>query len=123
MIFIRYSHKDEDAAGALDGELQAASYSTFLAHDDVPPPSDWHVEIWKALQECHAFVGLLTEDFNSSAFCQQEVGAALALRKPHVLAVDGKQKRAPGFGRFQTVKRKELLATLNDSSSFRETVM
>jgi hypothetical protein len=65
MIFIRYSHKDEDAAGALDGELQAASYSTFLAHDDVPPPSDWHVEIWKALQECHAFVGLLTEDFNS----------------------------------------------------------
>ena len=121
MIFISYSHKDDGAAGSLSRELEKAFYSTFLAHDDVQPTADWHIEIWKALQGCHAFVGLLTENFNESAFCQQEVGAALALEKPHVLAVEGKKNRPPGFaGRFQAVKRGELLETLNESPKFRE---
>lgn len=121
MIFISYSHRDDKAAGKLNRELEAAYYSTFLAHDDVVPATDWHVEIWAALKGCHAFVGLLTENFNESAFCQQEVGAALALDKPHVLVVDGAKHRPPGFAaRFQTVKRDELLETLNESPTFRE---
>jgi hypothetical protein len=120
MIFISYSHKDDKAAGALSEQLQAARYSTFLAHDDVEAASDWHAEILEALNKCHAFVGLLTDDFNDSPFCQQEVGAALALEKPHVLVVESKKMRAPGFAaRFQTVKRNKFLDTLNESSKFR----
>jgi hypothetical protein len=73
---------------------------------------DWHDEIWKALRNTYAFVGLVSDDFNASAFCQQEIGAALSLGKPSVLVFAG-SRHVPGFAaRFQAVKRSRLLETL-----------
>ena len=119
-VFISYSHKDADAASALRNKLESSDYPCFLAHDDVPATEDWHNEIWKTLRNSHAFVGLVSDDFNSSAFCQQEIGAALALGKPSLLIFAG-SRRVPGFAaRFQAVKRARLLTTLDQLPKFRQ---
>lgn len=120
MVFISYSHKDSHAASNLRDKLESSYYPCFLAHADVPGTEDWHDEIWKTLHKSHAFIGLVTDDFNTSAFCQQEIGAALALGKPSLLVFAGARK-VPGFAaRFQTVKPPKLLATLNELPKFRQ---
>jgi hypothetical protein len=119
MVFISYSSKDGELAAEIKTELEKAYYSCFLAHDDIAAALDWHKEIWKNLRECRAFVGLVTSEFNESAFCQQEVGAALALEKPRLLVKLGVPS-PPGFAqRFQSVSRRSLLETLDSDSSFR----
>jgi TIR domain len=118
MIFISYSNKNGKLAGELKTELEDAHYSRFLAHDDIQGGSDWHQEIWTALRRADAFVGLVTEEFNTSAFCQQELGAALALDKPRLLVRLGVPD-PPGFAnRFQGVKRGKLLTALGTSIDF-----
>jgi TIR domain len=120
LVFISYSSNDAQAASDLRNKLESSYYPCFLAHDDVPATEDWHDEIWKTLHKCHAFVGLVTEDFNSSAFCQQEIGAALALGKPSLLVFAGARKVAGFAARFQAVKSTKLLETLNELPKFRQ---
>lgn len=119
MIFISYSNEDEGAAGALRDRLVSNQYPCFLAHDDIEATSDWHEEIWKCLHSSHAFVGLVTDDFNGSAFCQQEIGAALALGLPSLLVFAGSRKLAGFAARFQAVKPTKLIVTLNTLPKFR----
>ena len=119
MIFLSYSGKNGQLAAQIKHELEAEHFSCFLAHDDITGGADWHDEIWAALHNCHAFVGLVTKEFNASAFCQQELGAALALNKPRLL-VRLDVPDPPGFARrFQAVKRNKLLATLDTGDMFR----
>jgi hypothetical protein len=118
MIFISYSSKNGRLAREVKSELESAYYTCFLAHDDIEVSSDWHEEIWKALHACNTFLGLVTDEFNASAFCQQEVGAALALEKARLLVRLGVPD-PPGFaGRFQGVKRKDLVHTLDTLDMF-----
>ena len=118
MIFISYSHLNNSVAGEVKAELEAAHYSCFLAHDDIAAGKDWHDEIWKALRDCDAFVGLVTQEFNASAWCQQEVGAALALNKPRLL-VRVAAPNPPGFaGRFQGAKRTQVVSSIDTLPSF-----
>jgi hypothetical protein len=120
LVFISYSHKNSRDAGALKDKLETNYYSCFLAHDDMPGGEDWHEEIWKNLHTSLAFVGLMTDEFNSSPFCQQEIGAALALGKPNLLVLAGAQK-APGFSaRFQAIKLDKLIESLNGLQRFRQ---
>lgn len=120
MVFISYSNVDAHAAAALRGTLESNYYPCFLAHDDIEATSDWHEEIWKTLHSSHAFVGLVTDDFNSSAFCQQEIGAALALGLPSLLVFAGTRKLAGFAARFQAVKEPKLIETLNTLPKFRQ---
>jgi TIR domain len=119
VIFISHSSKDASLAGEIQTELRDAHYRSFLAHADIGAASDWHSEIWQCLRDCHAFIGLVTDDFNESAYCQQEVGAAFALDKPRLLVKLG-PPNPPGFsGRFQGVKRQNLVEALNSGKPFR----
>lgn len=119
MIFISHSHKNEDAAKELRDELEKKHYKCFLSGDDLQADDDWQEEIWKALIGCHAFLGVVTKDFFESAFCQQELGAALALGKPRLLILHDATK-PPGFAaRFQACKRTKLLETLDGRPRYR----
>jgi hypothetical protein len=120
MVFISYSNVDAHAAAVLRSKLELNDYPCFLAHDDIEATSDWHEEIWKTLHSSHAFVGLVTDDFNSSAFCQQEIGAALALGLPSLLVFAGSRKLAGFAARFQAVKPPKLIETLNTLPKFRQ---
>lgn len=118
MIFISYSNKNGKLAAEVKGDLEDGHYSCFLAHDDIAVSTDWHEEIWKALRACDAFVGLVTEEFNASAFCQQEVGAAFALNKPRLLVRLGVPDPSGFASRFQGARRDGLLHALDTLDMF-----
>lgn len=56
----------------------------FVAHEDLHPGHQWSRGIQNALITCDAFVGLLYPGFLDSAYCQQEVGFAMAREIPMV---------------------------------------
>lgn len=119
MLFISHSSADRVLAGEIKKMLDDAYYSAFLAHEDIQGGNDWHDDIWSSLTTCTAFVGVVTAKFNSSAYCQQEVGAALALNKPRVL-VKTDASDPPGFqSRFQAVRRVRLVELLDTKPMFR----
>lgn len=120
LVFISYSDKDKRRAGAYKDELESNHYLCFLAHEDIEATEDWHEEIWNNLRKAEAFIGLVTKHSNCSAFCQQEIGAALAWKKPSLLVFCDTHRRVPGFAaRFQAVKPAKLLSSLNGLPSFR----
>lgn len=119
MIFISHSSENEEVAKEIREELEKQHYRCFLSGDDIEADDDWHDEIWKALRSSHAFLGIFTKDYFNSAFCQQEVGAALAFDKPRILILHDATK-PPGFAaRFQACKRNKLLETLDTKSRYR----
>ncbi len=118
MIFISHSSKNKALAAEIKAELEAAQFRCFLAHDDITVSADWHDELWQALRTSYAFVGLVTKQFNRSQFCQQELGAALALNKPRLLVRLG-VRHPPGFSsRFQAVRRDRLAKALDELPQF-----
>lgn len=120
MIFISYSTKDSDLAERIKGKLEEKQYPCFLSGYDLEADDDWHKRIWEGLRTCHAFLGLVTPDFNGSAFCQQELGAALAFDKPRLLILRKGVSKPPGFAaRFQKCKTAKLLETLETNARFR----
>lgn len=118
MIFISYSHFNNALAGKIKTELETAHYSCFLAHDDIPPDTDWHDEIWRELRGCDAFVGLVTPEFNASVWCQQEVGAAIALNKPRLMVRLSTSSPRGFAARLQDAKRTQVLNSIQTLPSF-----
>jgi hypothetical protein len=74
--FISYSSDIKKTAGRVKAYLDDYGFNCFLAHEDIPPQTVWPAEIVKALEECDLFLPLLTPEFATSFFCQQETGFA-----------------------------------------------
>jgi TIR domain len=53
--------------------------TSFVAHDDIEPTKKWLEEIQTALYSMDAIVALITTDFITSKWCDQEVGIAMGL--------------------------------------------
>ena len=90
--FISYSSDIKKIAGKIKAYLDDYGFNCFLAHEDIPPQTVWPDEIIKALKECDLFLPLLTPEFTTSFFCQQETGFAYC-RKVEILPV--KISKAP----------------------------
>jgi hypothetical protein len=74
--FISYSSDIKKMAGRIKAYLDVYGFNCFLAHEDIPPQTVWPAEIVKALEKCDLFLPLLTPEFTTSFFCQQETGFA-----------------------------------------------
>jgi hypothetical protein len=74
--FISYSTEDKEIAGTIKRNLDQYDFNCFLAHDDIPFQSKWPKKIIDNLKTCNLFLPLLTENFNKSYYCQQEIGFA-----------------------------------------------
>jgi hypothetical protein len=81
LVFISYSHKDRKLAGLIKSGLEAFGFNVFLAHEDLTPSADWQDTILRKLKACHIFLAVLTKHFHLSSWTDQEVGAAVILRK------------------------------------------
>lgn len=98
------SHKSEIRAqtARLKEELAKLGIAAFVAHEDIEPTRLWQDEIESALASMDAFVALMTEDYHDSAWTDQEVGYAYAIRVPLIAVRLGKDPY--GFiGRFQAL--------------------
>lgn len=103
LAFISYSHKDRRLAGLIKSGLEAFGFNTFLAHEDLTPSAEWQETILRKLKACHVFLPLITDHFHDSSWTDQEVGAAVILRKCIVPLKVGNNPY--GFmGKFQAQK-------------------
>ena len=77
-VFVSHVHTAKMQAGGLRAALQRYGISAFVAHEDIDTSDEWQEEILRALISMDAFVAILTPDFNSSRWTDQEVGIAVA---------------------------------------------
>jgi hypothetical protein len=80
--FISYSSKQKTVGGRFKHCLEHyCGYEVFVAHSDMPAASFFPEEIIKAIKNADFFIPLLSEDFKTSDYSDQETGAAVVLNK------------------------------------------
>lgn len=120
MIFISHSSKNEATAKKIRTQLEENHYKCFLSGDDLEADDDWQDEILSALYGCSVFLGLVSKDFINSLFCQQEIGAAIALGKPRMFIKYNDVSSLPGFvARYQACKHQKMIETLDTKPRYR----
>lgn len=74
------SHRVEDRAGASDiaNGLKEHGHRAFVAHDDIPPATEWRDQLLFALSTMTHFVGLVGDGFHQNSWTEQETGYAFA---------------------------------------------
>jgi hypothetical protein len=77
-MFISHAHTAKRQGAALRTALRHFGITGFVAHEDIHTSDEWQDEILRALVSMDAFVAILTFDFNSSKWTDQEVGIAVA---------------------------------------------
>lgn len=76
--------------------------SSFVAHDDIEPTSEWQAEIESALATCDGLLALLHPGFQESKWTDQEVGFALG-RQLFIVPVRFGVDPYGFIGRFQAM--------------------
>jgi hypothetical protein len=95
-VFISHRDKHKAEARQLGEALNAYGFACFVAHDTIKAMKTWRSEILKGLQTMEVMVIYLTDDFQESIWCHQEVGYALGRGTPIVSLKLG-SKDPPGF--------------------------
>lgn len=80
-LFISYSYSDRRLARRIKNFIERLGLSVFLAHEDLHPSAEWQKEILKRLQTCDIFIPLLTKNFITSDWTDQETGIAFSKKK------------------------------------------
>jgi hypothetical protein len=75
--FISYESSIKITAGKVKSNLDKFGFDCFLAHENIVPESKWPDELKKALESSSLFLPILTPEFKTSYYCQQETGFAL----------------------------------------------
>jgi hypothetical protein len=102
-LFLSHSSVDKAFVSEFKSELRKYGIEGFVAHEDIEPTAEWLKSILGALDTCDALAALLTDDFRSSTWCDQEVGHAIGMRKLIVPLARGCMPY--GFmGRYQALK-------------------
>lgn len=82
LAFISYSSKEKEICGKFRSYLSNfCGYQIFTAHDDIPGSSVWEEEIIKAIENCDLFIPLISREFITSDYANQETGIAYYLKK------------------------------------------
>lgn len=81
-LFVSHRSEDKVAAVGLKKALVPYGVSAFVAHEDIEPNRVFQTEIERALASMHALVAMATVGFDSSVWCQQEIGFALGRGVP-----------------------------------------
>jgi len=99
-LFISHLAGHRKWAGELQEALLPYGISSFVAHNDIEPTTEWQNQIETALSTCDALVALLHEKFHESKWTDQEVGFAMGRGVP-VYSVHFGEAPYGFIGRFQ----------------------
>jgi hypothetical protein len=102
-IFISYLTTKKEVAGKIKESLETFGYSCFLAHEDIRPTQIWIDEILENLHESDILLAIITDGFESSQWCNQEIGYFIGCKK---LIIPVKiNENPPGFiSKYQALK-------------------
>lgn len=76
-LFISHVHTQKEIATKVQSILSQFFISCFVAHTDIKPTRQWQDEIELALQTSEVLVALLSDDFHTSSWTDQEVGFSM----------------------------------------------
>jgi hypothetical protein len=76
-LFLTHVSTQKSVAHNLKESLEPYYVSCFVAHDDIEPTREWQDEIEEALRAMDALAALLSPDFHTSSWTDQEVGFAV----------------------------------------------
>ena len=98
-VFVSYSGRHGEKIAEVLQEVSADAF--FVAHRSIEVGEEWEKTIWKNLRAASWFMFVVTGDYNDSHYAQQELGAAMALRKNIVplLGSGVKPEDMPGFAK------------------------
>ena len=99
-LFVSHLAAERTYAGELQEALYRYGISSFVAHNDIEPTSEWQTQIETALATCHALVALLHGKFHASNWTDQEIGFAMGRGVP-TFAVRLGETPYGFIGRFQ----------------------
>ena len=77
-IFISHREEDRRRASDIANGLRELGHSAFVAHEDIPPTTEWRSQLLFALSTMTHFVGLVSDGFHESSWTEQETGYAYA---------------------------------------------
>ena len=80
-LFLSHSSSDKVFVSELKTALRSFGIEGFVAHEDIEPTAEWMQSILGALDTCDALAAVLTDDFRTSNWCDQEVGHCIGMRK------------------------------------------
>ncbi len=99
-LFLSYPDSSgKDEAFRLEEALEAYGVQAFVASHDVSPGQDWWQTITGNLDSCHALVAIGVGNYESRAFCQQEVGWVMARQRPILWLAYDRDSRSGGVAR------------------------
>lgn len=78
-VFLSHSVKNYEDAKEIKRFIEQFGIDVFLAHSDIIPSKDFVEEIYSNLKKCHIFMLLLTKEFKTSEWTDQESGIAYNL--------------------------------------------
>lgn len=81
-LFASHLNSQKALVGQVSDYLKGWGIKLFVAHEAIEPDREWHNEIEKALRDCDAGVVFLSQGFNESKWCDQEVGWLLGREIP-----------------------------------------
>ena len=100
--FLSHTSKHKTEVATLQAHLKGYGIASFVSHEDIEPLKDWQTEILHALRSAHILIAFLTDDFRSSQWTDQEVGAAIGREIPVIPIRLGSDPH--GFiGRYQAL--------------------
>jgi nucleoside 2-deoxyribosyltransferase len=99
-LFISHLASRRVFASELQENLFRYGVSSFVAHNDIEPTSEWQTQIEMALSTCDALVALLHDKFHASNWTDQEIGFAMGRGVP-TFAVRLGETPYGFIGRFQ----------------------
>lgn len=79
-LFLSHISADKRLVAEIKSSLELSAIDGFVAHEDIEPTKEWAKEIERALETCHALAAILTSQFHTSFWTDQEVGYCIKRR-------------------------------------------
>ncbi len=103
-VFISHASENRDEANELVSLIEAKGMTAWIAPRDVRPGFDYSEELQRALENCAAFVVLVTENSNVSPYVRAETEMAFSCQKPMLPIRMADVKPAPGLAFFLKIR-------------------
>lgn len=102
-VFISHCVKDHAGVHDLVRYLEARDISVWIAPRDVRPGLDYSEQIQEAIEQCSAFLVIVTEGANASLFVRAETEMAFSSRRPIFPVRFGEMEPAKGLRLFLNI--------------------
>lgn len=96
-VFISYSSLDRDWAEGIANVLSLNAITHWIAPDHIPGGSNYTTEIPKAIQNCVAFMILVTENSIESPWVRKELDTAITMKKLIIPLIPSELELKPDF--------------------------